>query len=991
MKKIKLLTILFLCSVSLQLHAQKERLGEKAFSLRFYNASGDPLSGVEVHGAEGQIYAVSDMEGKVSFSGVSSDGISLEAEGFATITGQLSEISREPVITLTQLPVFAYEKDKMILPFDQKSKRYLSTQATAVDPKDIFQYDNRQGVLNSILGRVPGMLNNSIRNMGEPLIVIDGIPRDASNLNFLEIDQVTVLKDVNSRILYGSQAANGVIMIKTKRGIANKRIFNVQVESGMQDPIKYPSYLDGASYMELFNEALTNDGQAPRFSSDAINSTRANNSYLFPNTDFYTSDFLKSTASFYSFLSEIGGGNKNSRYYLNLGYLNNGTLLAIGEGANERSDRFNVRGNVDYKLTDWLSMSFDGVGQFGFSGGANYTSMDFWQMAATRLPNAAPFLIPVSEIADESLSSSAVLYNGNNVLGGTSEFQTNPFGELFSKGFAQRSNRTLQINSALNFDFSKNIPGLTGQAAISFDIYNQFVAAQNNLYAVYQPISTANGVEFNRIGQDIKVDDQTVSGVDFLRRVGFYGNLNYAKVINDNPLNIKLIGFRNEVALPNTVYENKYLHFGTQIDYTLNEKFLIQASGVLSGSQKLASGNQFAFAPAVSLGWIVSEEEFLKNNNLVSFLKLKTGYGILNTDNFLDNYLPSRTTFAQSSSFRYGPNAINQNASRILNLGNPNLGWSQRRELNVGLEAVLANVLQVELNYFTSNLAGIPVQRAGFYPATFGGIIPFENYNQLLNSGFELGIGYSKKLGDFNLGIDLNTTYAKPTWKVFDEPNYSNAPERRQEGKGADAFFGYVADGFFTSQADIDSSPKQTFGEVRPGDIKYVDINGDGLIDENDQQVIGNRQRLFTGLQLRVGYKNFDAFLLATSGGLGDILFNSPYDWVYGNRKYSEVVLNRWTEGTAGSATYPRLSANENPNNFRSSTFWLKQNSGVSLNNAQINYNFGKIGANKVKNLRAYVRGSNLLRLGPNAERENIAVGMEPVSRFYAIGLVGSF
>lgn len=966
---------------------KKDRIGAKSFSLRILDENGQPIQNARITGAEGQINGLTNAQGKLDFVGVSTDGMVIEAPGYKSVLTTPAEVSNSPQIVLQKLPILAHEKDILSLPFVNSTRREMASVASKIDPKDIFQYDNRQNVLGSIIGRTPGFLNGlSLRGFGQPLIVVDGIPRQVDNLNLQEIDEITVLRDINSRMLYGSQAENGVIMVKTKRGIANKRVFNVFAESGIQNPISYPEYLKSGEYMTLFNEALANDGQSPRFSQEQITGSSPS-SYLFPDVDFYNSDFLKSSTSFYNFNGEIGGGNKNSQYYLNLGYANNGTLLNIGEGANERSDRFNVRGNVDYQLTEWLKMNFDGVVQFGFSGGANYTDQDFWNMAGTRLPNAAPFLIPVADITNESLSGAAVLYDGKYVFGGTSEFQTNPYGELTSKGYAQQSQRTLQINTGLNFDFNKSIPGLTGLAAISFDIYNTFIASQNNSYAVYQPLGDG---EFQKIGQDIKVDDQTVSGQDFARRVGFYGKLNYEKKIGNNDLTITGLAFRNEVSLPNDIYRQRFLHYGVHANYTIAGKYLIDATGVVAGSSKFDPSNRFAFSPSVSLGWIVTEEDFLKDNSAITFLKFRAGYGILQTDNYLDNYLPSRNTYSQGFNFLYGNNGINQNAARIFNIGNPELGWTKRKEINVGLEAIVSNDLYVDLNYFNSALDGLPVQRTGFYPNIFGGIIPFENYNNRVTNGVELGLNYKKQIGNLRLGAGINLTYAKPTWKKFDEPTYDNAEYRQREGNAADAIFGYEAAGLFTSDAEIAASPIQTFGNVRPGDIKYRDLNGDGLVDENDQTIIGNQQRLFSGIQLNIGYKNFELFALGTNYGQGNIIFNSAYDWVFGNRKYPAAVRERWTPGSGADAAYPRLSSSDNPNNYRNSTFWLKEDRGFNLAAIQLNYSFGNLNGS-LKGLRLYVRGSNLAEFGPNAERKQLSINLAPQTRNFAIGLVGSF
>jgi hypothetical protein len=270
-------------------------------------------------------------------------------------------------------------------------------------------------------------------------------------------------------------------------------------------------------------------------------------------------------------------------------------------------------------------------------------------------------------------------------------------------------------------------------------------------------------------------------------------------------------------------------------------------------------------------------------------------------------------------------------------------------------------------------------------------VLPYENYESYQDSGIDLGLNWSNRSGDLEYIVGVNFTYVTPKAIQVEEPQFPDA-YRLREGKSTDSMFGYVAEGLFRDSADITSHALQTFGEVRPGDIKYKDLNNDGFIDEADQEQIGNsRSRMQYDVNLTIKWKGFSLFALGTGQSGSNMYLNNPYYWVYGNTaKYSEVVTGRWTPTNASNATYPRLTTGDGSNNFRNSTYWIVDNNWFTIHTAQLSYNIPSK-SEAIKGMKVYLRGSNLATFSKVKDERELNIGIAPQMRSFAIGLVASF
>lgn len=952
--------------------------------------SGNPVKGAIVTVGEESKPVYTNERGEFILSTDKNLPVLIEAEGFESVIVRSIGLSS---VELEKSPYGSGKHDQVFVPFGIFSKRDIPGAVTALNPLEILQYDQQNSVKGALNGRVPGLFGtNDIRGIGSPLYVINGVPRQGIDISMQEIEQVTVLKDLSTMMLYGTQANNGVVMITTRRGTPLKREINFTAQSGVNRPISYPKYLSAADYMELYNEALENDGQNARYTEADISATRSGtNTVRYPDVDYYNSTYLKDWSTYYNVNGEISGGNEVGQFYINLGWNRNNGILAIGEGANEKTNRFNLRSNIDYEVADNINLIFDGAVIFNFSNAPRYTSAsnNFWQLSTTYRPNIYQPLIPAELITNEDMRSAAKLVDNKYVLGGTSEYLTNIYGELTRNGSNKGRDRLIEMNTGLDFDLSGLTEGLSAKAYVSFDMYSMFTEVLNNSYSVYRPnFASDNSVSsFTKLGTDVKVHEQTINDVTFFRRYGTYGTADYHRSFGDHRVIAQALVFLNRYDEELVLQPKKSLHYAFRGNYVYSNKYIVELTGVYAGSGKIyQTENRLAFSPGIGLGWIASEERFLQNNTVIDFLKIRVNWAVNHTDENMLNYRLGRDYYVTSGSLPYNHGGFT-NVGMLFYPGNLSLEMEKVMNANIGFETMLLDYrLGFEASYFYNKNYDLVVQRTNTLPNYFG-TQPYENYGSYQHQGFEAGVDYRMDIGDVKLKIRTNLTYTTSKLLTKDELEYEDS-YRRTVGKATDAIFGYVALGLFRDQADISGHAVQTFGDVQPGDIKYQDLNRDNVIDERDQMMIGNSKPSFQyGLHVQLSYKDFDFFALGTGQSGRDRYFNNAYYWVYGDRKYSEMILNRWTPATAATADYPRLSSTSNANNFRNSTFWLYESNWFNLETIQLTYNFSAGDFAGLNNVAIFLRGNNLFMISEVKDKLQLTIGSPPQMRAYTFGL----
>lgn len=860
-----------------------------------------------------------------------------------------------------------------------------------------------------------GGFNGTIWGMSDYLVLVDGIPRDPGSINPSAIQQITFLKGISATVLYGSRAAHGVIYISTKRGDIHDLQISGRIDGGMYVPKRYPNYLGSAEYMMLYNEARQNDGLTKQYSTESIYRFASGEApYRYPNVNYYSPKYLREFNNRYHGNVEISGGGEFARYYTNINFSSTGSLLDFGEAENNRSNRFNIRANVDLDISDNISAMVGAAVIYDNQQGVN---VNYWGEAATLRPNRYTPLVPVEMLVtgntslEEIVKSSNHIINGKYLLGGTQLIPTNPIAGIYAGGTSQSIGRQFQFTTGINIDLKGLLEGLTFHSVIGVDYQSFYNQGYDEQYAVYEPAWAAyNGnnqiSSLTQYGSDSKTGIQNVSSSTFRQTLAFSGRFSYSRTINDDQhFSAMLIANGFQITESEVYHRTANANLGLQLRYNYRHKYYIDFSAAVPHSAKLPEGNRNAFSPTVSLGWRISKENFMSGISAIDNLKLTVSAGIVNTDLGIPGYYLYRSNYTQANgsffSWRDGLLMQGTESRRGQNL---DLTYVQRKEINVGIEAsFFDNLLTVRGTAFFNQMDGGVVQAAALYPSYFStgwpdnSFIPYVNYNIDQRKGIDFNVNINKEVGGIYWSLGVAGMY-------FDSKAVRRAEVNRfdyqdTEGKPLDALWGLESRGFFMSQQDIDTyEASQQFGTVKPGDLKYKDQNGDGIINEQDQVYLGKAGWFgaapFTfGVNLTARWKNWTFYALGTGQFGAHAIKNGDYYWVNGTDKYSAVVRGRWTEETKNTATYPRLTTQSGSNNFRNSSFWMYSTDRFNLNKVQITYTIPQkiLEDLAIRDMQVYVSGFNLLTISPNREAMELNIGGPPQTRLYNVGIKANF
>ncbi len=944
------------------------------------------IQGAKVFVSETLIYAVTDENGIFTASIPERSKIYVEADGFEPKMFTYQEYANADNIFHLEKSVSLFgNKDDVNIAFGKIKQGYLVGAVSVLSPVEIKEYDNDILLTDALIGRVVGLYGESnIRGIGDAVYIVDGIQRDISNIKLSEVEQVSYLKDANSAILYGSAAKNGVILVTTKRGEANKQIINISANYGFSSSKEIPQYLSSADYMVLYNEARANDGLAKQYGDAEIENYRNGDKYRYPNVDYYSDEYITTTRPFFNLETEFSGGNDFATYYTNAGWQRTNSHFIFGEGENAHADVFNIRGNVDITFNPNIKSSVDAsITLDQYYGPVN---ANFWNAAATNKPHEFTPLLPIDRIDPENelLLARKNDIDGKYLLGGTQAIQTNSIAQIYSGGrMTPRSNRTFSFNQKNIFNLKSIAEGLSFHTSISFDQFATYSQAINNSYSVYEPVWGDDDmiVDLVQYGLDEKTGTQEVGEADYIRRIGGFAMFDYVQEFSDvHYIAGSLIGNIYTIKEGGDIQSNKNANIGIRFNYAYDKKYMLDFSSAYVHSSKLAPGNRTAFSPSIGLAWVISKEDFLKSSDKIDYLKLRFSAGIVNSDDQIDGFFYYDGRYIQSSSFRWYEGQWYQNSYISEYEKNENLSFEKQKSVNFGFESLLFDkMLSVNANVFWSSYSDQIDQPTTLYPSFYEDFIPYENFGRTDYSGAEIGVTLQKQYKDFSFAIGANALYTNSEVKKLDEV-YNNDYEYRV-GKPEDAIFGLVSDGFFMDEAEIESHAIQAFGNVQPGDIRYIDQNNDGIVDSEDMIEIGRSQSPISyGLHLKLKYKSFTLFALGNGRIGADSYKNGNYYRVDGDDKYSVEVLNRWTEETKTTATYPRLSSISNSNNFRNSTFWMYSSNYFTIDRVQLSYNLPeKLNRTlRMKNSCIYVDGTDVLRFSKNKKIQDLNVGSYP-------------
>ena len=902
---------------------------------------------------------------------------------------------------------------KVEVAFRTMDRQDLLGGVSVIDVEEMTEKAYTTYSLNFVENMIGGV-NGNIWGMDEYLVVIDGMVRDANNVLPTEVKQITVLKGPAAVVLYGSRAAKGVIQITTKRGKIGDPTIRVRANSGLHTPKSFPKYLGSAEYMTLYNEARVNDNLDPSFSIEDIYRTASgDNPYRYPDLDMYSSDYLRKAYNRSEAIAEISGGNQRVKYYTTTGYYRENSLLKVGNSKDNYTSRMFVRGNLDVNVTDYLKVQADANVTFYDS----YTARgDWWSNAASLRPNRVAPLIPLTYLEENDIPSwntintSNHLIDGQYFLGGTQLNPTNPIADAYAAGDDKFVSRQFQFNTRFDLNLRSILEGLHMRAKYGIDYASTYNQGYSNEYATFAPVwSNYAGSDMianvTQYGTDRKSGSETISNSAYRYTYNMAAQFDYTRTF-DSDHNVFAMFVANAWQRQQSGQYHRLtnVNLGLQASYNFQQKYYVDFSSALPYSAKLPEGNRLGFSPTVTLGWRPVKEDFF-GDSAFDDLMLTASAGIVNQDMDITADGNEMGYFLYKSILQRGgwyswADLGGEAATEFQRGENPNMTFVKRKEVNLGLRGSLWNqLLTFDVNYFAGKMDGDIARVNSIYPIYFtqvgyptSSIIPFVNYNADDRSGFDFSLYLNKKVSEVDLTFGVNGMYSISKAAKRDE-SYEFDYQTRI-GRPLNALWGLQNLGFFNDQADIDASPEQQFGEPRPGDIKYKDQNGDGIIDSNDEVFLGRWDTPFRlGLNFTAKWRQFTFFAMADGFYGGNGMKDNSYYWVRSDNKYSEIVRNRWTEETKDTATYPRLTTTNGANNFRSSDFWMYDSDRLNLSQVQLTYDIPEtaLQGTFVKGISLYVSGYNLLTISKERKHFEMNVGSAPQTRFYNFGVRGTF
>ena len=804
-----------------------------------------------------------------------------------------------------------------------------------------------------------------------PLVLVDGIERDLDLVDIEDIKDFSILKDAAATAIYGVRGANGVILITTREGIVGKPQINIRFEAGMVQPTKVPDMLDAVQFAELWNAAAGSEVYTP----EVIQKYRdGSDPDLYPNVDWV--DYLYKDLSFNERVNvNVTGGGSTAKYYISGGFYNEDGLFARDNMKEYNTSvfyrKFNFRSNVEVQLHKYTKLNVNLATTFERKNEPGTAATSIWNYAIKSAPNVFP-----------------AVYSNGLLPGPGANNGENPYVLLTQTGYREKFYNTAQSLFSLTQDLGDWVTkGLTVTVKGSFDAKNYNHLARTKTPPQYM---ASGRDEFGDL-----ILQQTVVGTDNLtyaeshsgyRSVYLEASVNWARSFGKHDLSALFLyqqSQRNDVGIDKSEPELAlpYRHQGIagRITYSYDNRYFIEGNFGYNGSENFSPGKRFGFFPSVAAGYVISNEKFFEPvRGVIDLLKIKASYGIVGNDKIGTGDNVRRFiyngTVNSGSSYYFGTRPHRSSSIQMGDWPNPNVGWEEAHKLNVGVDLSLFSKLKISADYFKEKREGIFLQRQSI-PVYVGlSTQPWVNIGKMRNSGVDASLEYHQTIGqDLHLTVRGNFTYARNMIVDQDQPDYKYLYMNRT-GQARYQTFGLVAAGLFRDQADIDAWPKQSFGDVEPGDIKYLDLNGDGVVDSYDVKPIGYTSipEIVYGFGFSLQWKAFD--FSAFFQGVGHVSFSTLTNQTLGfnarnSREanlFSDVYDNYWTPERL-DAKYPRLYIGTNNNNNQTSTFWMANGRYMRLKNLEIGYTLPKRISQKMamQNMRVYLSGVNLFTFSP--------------------------
>ena len=965
------------------------------------SADNQPIVGANIYVEGTNVGTTTDAGGNYKLTvPASAKTVTVSFLGYDTKKISVRDIHLFKLITLAD----ASNKleDVVVVGFGVQKKESLVGAVQSVKPSDL--QTSSSNLSTSFSGKIAGVI--AVQKSGEPgadganfwirgistfgsgqspLLILDGVEITNQMLNNIPpetIESFSVLKDATATALYGSRGANGVMIITTKNGRdSEKMTINLRAEFGASAPTRVPKVADGITYMETFNEARTTRGEKPYYSNEKIMGTKLGlDPYVYPNVDWYDMLFKDCTFN-QNFNFNMTGGAKKIDYFLNASVYNENGIMRKPEASkfdtNINAQKYLFQANVSADATKTTRVSLKMNTQLHYRHAPIQSVSDLFAYAMTGMPCEFPATLPGEE------SDTFVRFGTNNAW--NSGFFTNPYAQL-CRGYGDqfRGHFTSALTVNQNLDFITKGLSATGMATF----YNRVYSA---VYRSFTPFMyQLTDYNIDEAGNYSYTSNSTNTGTTYLgttrgkdgyRELAFQAKIDYARTFGKHDVGATIVYMQKERNM-NISDEQEYaaLPYRQQglagrVTYGFDKRYLFEANFGYNGSENFAAGKRFGFFPSVAVGWVISNEPFWKGiKEQVNLFKLRASYGLVGNDVISKDYadrFPYLTTVDMGQGYDvYIGNNFQRKYGPILSVyGNPNATWEESRKLDIGVEIGLFDSLNIIFDWFKEKRSGIFMQRTSL-PSTFGmsGITPWANIGKVDNSGVDISVDYNKAFSkDLILSLRGTFTYAHNEIVEMDEPKYKWAYQYKA-GHPINSIQCLIAEGLFRDEEEIASSPSQdiyaTTYPIRPGDVKYRDLNDDKIIDDNDMCWTGNPTvpEIIYGFGFSLKYKGFDCSAFFQGQGKVSILMYNYHPFATaatpGSGLMQWIADEHWSEDDPNpKALYPRLSPLWNDNNTKASTLYVRNGKMLRLKTAEIGYTY--------KKMRVYVSGTNLLTFAP--------------------------
>ena len=886
--------------------------------------------------------------------------------------------------------------DTLNIGYQMNTSAQTGTYAISGVNAEAFENSSAIDITKSLYGKIAGLnvyqgAGASADNVSrlevhghEPLVLIDGYPRSFEDITSYEIESAYLLKDAAATALYGMRGANGVLLITTKRGKAAKLNVKAQYNFGVNTQFRAPEFADAYTYANSLNRALGNDGMAARYNAAELAAFRdGTNPYDYPNVDWWNKTMNKTGFSHNLKLS-FNGGNEKFRYFTVIDYYRDRSMLKENINDDRYSTkptdtRLSLRTNLDVNITESTYLKAGIMAKLQEMNGTVTGSNEIFN-AIYKTPSAA---FPVRYANG--------IYGGSSIYG-----ENNPVALLKDKGHRRNMYTSLLADMSLRQDLDVLTEGLALELSVSFDNLggmNETSSKQYRYMNSYPSLLDDGTLVTSPIiyGIDSKVLEHTQPFENLGMSTDFQAKASYNHAFGKHQVNAAVIYELQSTVLNGRNNTRKNMSVIANAGYAFDNRYVINAVINHSGSAYLPEGNKFVNYPAVSAAWIASNERFLKNVDGIDLLKIRASYGLSGWDGNLSHEL-WRYPYSGAPGYNFGSNAAGASGSAEGRLPVLGLTAEKSEKVTVGLDlAALSNRLTFTIDGFYEQRSNILVSGANTTSQIIG--IEVGQVCEGINryKGFDASINWNDKIGDFSYNIGGTMSYLN-TEVVNDNQAAQQYDYLYHKGNKVGQMYGLEAIGFFNNYQEINNSPIQSFTQVRPGDVKYKDQNGDNVIDDRDvvKMFGSNIPRFYFGFDIQLAYKGFE--ISADFQGMTGVttnLLNSPlYKPLVDNGNISKTFLDReiaWTAETKPTATMPRLTTVDNQNNYRNSSLWYRDASFLKLRSLVVAYTFHKT-MTRFADIKVFLQGNNLFSADniKFADPEQLQIAYPSVRSYWA-------